>query len=440
MSCVFFFVFSLSLSSSAAERVFDNAAEYEEALTGVIDPDDEYILIEGKGEGKGEGEEDRRQSVAGGDLVPSKSPLRAAASVQAATVSSPVYPDFDLSTIDLNSIPTNIYNIIQSDNRFVLVQVWSSSYRVFVARNGYLYYRMKATCDSSGTITGSSSPYSSGTLFGFGVYKSTTTDSYWSDSCLYSAIYNFDGSLKSDWTTYSKRALASPFQKDDHLYIYTGELSNDTCDFYFIGDINAGKSSNSSFMAATFWTTQSGTTFYGVQVFNSLNRYTDSHYVKSLNSFPSFESQSSDTQKGILGKIKELPNLIADKLKSLFIPSDGFFQSYSDDLTEYFGEHFGLLYEIPGFFLGILSTLNSYNPNTDNYSISIPKIEPFYIDSGGNEQKYVLIEAQTYTFDFLQTGAFKTLYDGYRAFIWLAYILMLFYLIWHKSQKIFGGG
>lgn len=340
----------------------------------------------------------------------------------------PTYPDWDLSQIDLNTIPNDIYNIIHSDNRLIVIQVWQSKYRVFVLRNGFTYYYK---------TSGGAAKLNTNRYFGFGMFKQGTNDpTYDNQSCLYSAIYNYDGTISSDWTRYNATAIPQSYCKLDYAYMYTGELSADTCDFYQIGSSNF-KRNGDSYTSGVF----PGTT-YALQVFCRVNQTSFSNNYLSTDkiSFPTFDSQTTGTQKSILQRLKDLPDTIGEKLKSLFIPSDGYFKTYSEDLQNYFVDHFGFLYEIPSFFVGILSTLSSYSPNTSNYSISIPKIEPFYLTENGVEVKYVLIDEQTYTFDFLETGAFATLYNFYRSFIWLAYILMLFYLIWCKAQKIFGGG
>ena len=58
--------------------------------------------------------------------------------------------------------------------------------------------------------------------------------------------------------------------------------------------------------------------------------------------------ENTETSKNILQKIIEIPKMIIegllDMIKSIFIPSDDFFTNWLDDLNEYFGDKFGILY------------------------------------------------------------------------------------------------
>lgn len=379
------------------------------------------------------------QSVAGRQFESSKNVINAFAS----SVSDPVYPNFDINLIDLSTIPKDIYLIIQSDNRFIFIQVWSSTYRIFVARNGFLYRRIKDTLDSTGNPSGKNiQPYVSNTLFGFGVYKAQTTESYWDDSCLYSAVYNYDGSIRTDWNKYPKTSFASQFQNKDHLYQYTGELADDICDFYYIGDIKAGISSNTFFDSKTVWTTKSNGYFYGVQLFGDPSRYAGSfyspHYFKSLQNFPSFESQQDKTTKGIWATLKEIPTKISDVIKSLFVPSDDFYNNFGNEIQSTAEEHLGILYAAPEQVINTLEKFVSFEPDRSNYSLTLPAIKAPSFENGGLTW-YQITDDTPYEFDWINEQPYSILYTAYRSFVWLIFIICLINLCIHKYDQIMKG-
>lgn len=87
------------------------------------------------------------------------------------------------------------------------------------------------------------------------------------------------------------------------------------------------------------------------------------------------EGPSEDDSKNIFEAILDLPKtiieLLLEALKSLFVPSEDFFTNWIDDLNEYFGDAFGILYypfELLIDFLNRISTLN----DTNTAIISVP--------------------------------------------------------------------
>lgn len=421
--CVSFFVCSLSLSSSAAERIFDNEYDFYEAIYGDLNPEDDYILQDN---GQGDWSEDEISffDVSGG----SKNQTNFDQSV--------------LNMIDLNSIPKEVYDIIHSDNRLIILQVWPISYRIFVLRNGfvYKYIRNTGTTDSPNLLSDTSN------FFGIGTWVSNSSGNYEKASCLYEAIYSYDGSLLSNWKSDSLVSLPSKYVgTHDECKAYRYEISADNSDFYSIGDPNSVKAGTS---ISTFTIWGSGT--YGLWASNSL-RSTSSvtsagnlcmgrYLSRDELTFPSFESQTNDTQKGIFQQIKDLPDTIAEKLKALFIPSDDYFSNVWYDLSSYLCDKLGLFYDIPHFFVGIIEDIYSFDPETENYLISFPEIKSFYIDSSGNKVEYVLFDEHEYNFDILSEPSVAKMYDFYVVFIKLVYMLALFYLIYRKSEKIFSRG
>lgn len=151
------------------------------------------------------------------------------------------------------------------------------------------------------------------------------------------------------------------------------------------------------------------------------------------------QEEQNETSKGIWESIKSIPDMIGEKLKSLFIPSDNFFSTYVSEFQQYFSDRFGLIYEIPEAIIAILQQFISYSPAESGYSIHFPEVVMPVLD-GGEWNDRVLIEESDITFDFLEQGAFKTLYTMYRSVVWMIFIFALINLIIRKSERVFGGG
>lgn len=450
---LFLFSFSLSLSSSAAnidiesnEVVFDNADDYFFNIYNDFDPNKTYILTE---EGVNLDEYEYGISTIAN--------------------SGPLY-SFDsgvLNQIDLDSIPSDIYNIIHSDNCLIIIRATASKYRIFVLRNGFVYHYLYAS---------SRDKYLS--YFGLGTFDySSTGDSfnvdYANKSCCYTAVYNYDGSISTPWSEYSKSTI--PIMEEKHSCIrryLSATSSTSSYDFYSIGNSNPYKGTT-KFSSSTN-TSNDGD--YLLIAYGSLTSSSvDGMYLsKDEIVFPSYDSQELNTSKSIFSKIgdifdkltdipglvfdkfksilnglsskisdifsklAEIPSLIIDGIKSLFIPSEGFFDTYFHEIDEYFTPKLGMVLEIPSFIIEIFEKLVAFSPN-EEYAISIPKIESFYIDENGDQVYYTVIESQIYKFDFLNEGAFGTLYEFYRGFVWCMFIFSLLNLLWRKSNKILGG-
>lgn len=144
------------------------------------------------------------------------------------------------------------------------------------------------------------------------------------------------------------------------------------------------------------------------------------------------QQESNETQSGIWETLKKIPEMIADKIKSLFVPEEGYFDEYIDNFETYFSDCLGIIYELPEAFITIIWDFVHYNPRTSNYGIDIPEvILPVKTENGGTKD-LVIFEAQFYAFDFLNEGPFATLYEFYRGFVW---VVVLFSLIAFSIKK-----
>lgn len=150
--------------------------------------------------------------------------------------------------------------------------------------------------------------------------------------------------------------------------------------------------------------------------------------------------EGNKTQAGIWETLKGIPEAISDKIKSLFVPDEGFFDTYTTEFQDYFSDRFGLLYELPEAGVNILQQFIDYKPVTDGYYIPVPEVVFPVTLEDGTVKDFVILEKQNYVFDFLSEGVIGTVYKFYRAFCWLVAILSLIALAVRKYNKITGGG
>lgn len=126
-------------------------------------------------------------------------------------------------------------------------------------------------------------------------------------------------------------------------------------------------------------------------------------------------------------------NDIWEKIKAFFLPSEGYFDEYSVKFNLFIDEHFGFLADFPDELSLLFNTIVDFEPSDPPY-IDFPDIKLPLLG-----KTYTIVEHQRYTFDFLATQPFSTLYSAYQAFVWLAYCLMLINLIRRKYAVVFGG-
>lgn len=131
----------------------------------------------------------------------------------------------------------------------------------------------------------------------------------------------------------------------------------------------------------------------------------------------------------------ELYNDIVEGLKSLFIPSDGYFLSKKTELENFATDHFGALYQAPSVMIDLIKKFLTMSPQEP--SITLPAIQFDF-----NGQRYVLSESVNYSFSWVndKNHMLYYFYHFYRGFV----ILLLFswfgnYCI-NKYNEVFGGG
>lgn len=156
--------------------------------------------------------------------------------------------------------------------------------------------------------------------------------------------------------------------------------------------------------------------------------------------------ENTETNKGIWETLKDilsyinpfsenffvykLVELLLEGLKSLFIPSDNFFINWINDLNEYFGDRFGIIYypfEILINFLTRISTITA----TNSAVISFGDLSLF----GG-----VIIPA--FSFDFFSLLTNDTLLNIHNIYLVCVDVILylgLFVLCKNIFSEIFGG-
>lgn len=232
-----------------------------------------------------------------------------------------------MAWIDPVSIPVDDAYI---KNPFVAVLCTNTFIRVVVGINLSLgrYYT---------TVNGviqQSSMY----LFGFpklGSFK---------DTVCYSADYYPDYTIKVDWHSVESSAYGS--NGNIVRYPGLGVATNARFDLYGYG----GNYSRNGTLNLTFPT---GTSDPSVAVVQNNNGFASGRFVgyqnEFINAYFSFFTPKTlgqieaETQKGIWESIKSIPDLIADKLKGLFIPDEGFFNEYFNNLQTFFSNKLGFL-------------------------------------------------------------------------------------------------
>lgn len=126
---------------------------------------------------------------------------------------------------------------------------------------------------------------------------------------------------------------------------------------------------------------------------------------------------------------KKLVELILNGIKSLFVPEDGFFSNYFNEIKEWFSDRLGFLWSPFDFLIELLTRISNINFNEPKFNI--PDIyEPFTNNK--------IISATEFNFnDFLDNSILKTAHDIYLLLVDGFIIFSLYKLISAKIEEVF---
>lgn len=172
--------------------------------------------------------------------------------------------------------------------------------------------------------------------------------------------------------------------------------------------------------------------------FNDLKSNIDNWFNTQLKKIQDFYNGVKQWFKELGDRIQQffidLYNDIINGLKSLFIPSDGYFESKKTQLETFATAHFGAMYQAPSIMADLIKKFLTMSPKEP--SITLPAIQ---FDFDG--QRYVLTESITYSFAWVNDSSHMLyyFYKFYRGFV----IVLLF--VWfgnfciNKYNEVFGG-
>jgi len=141
-----------------------------------------------------------------------------------------------------------------------------------------------------------------------------------------------------------------------------------------------------------------------------------------------------ETSKGIWGTIKDLPNAFMNMLKGLFIPDDGYFENWFNDLKLFFEEKLGFLVTPFTIVIDFVNRYLSLDPNKD-IIINIPDI------TVPNFEDHIIVSATTFNWSELLKSkeSLNILWELYLSFVDVFLILNFIGLCENKYNRIFGG-
>ncbi len=352
----------------------------------------------------------------------------------------PKYPSFNPNQIPWSEAPTAVQEILSMgidkantvdmysyQMPFVAVRVNSSNITVFVGVNCFLGVVEKTGNTRVCTLAG-------------GYYPNFI-------SYCYSAVFDRNLSIKTKWhqvnptvwgdtgdvLTYSSQTfIADDYKVDLYVYGGNGARFNYESGSPSIFSIASTSSANVACVMNNKVGFNDGRVLWG-----STSGFFADVYISTFNP-PTIQEMEQETQKGIWESIKSIPDMIAEKFKGLFIPDEGFFDTYTQEFQDYFADRFGILYELPGAVVDIFQQLVDYQPDEEGYYIKFPEVVMPVLEDG-EWSDVVLIEETEVRFDFLDEGPIATMYTMYRSALWLIFIFLLINLIIRKSEKVLGG-
>lgn len=156
-----------------------------------------------------------------------------------------------------------------------------------------------------------------------------------------------------------------------------------------------------------------------------------------INDFTITDITSEDLDKS-LGKLGDriqgfFDNLV-ESIKGFFIPDEGFFETVKEQFDQLLSDHLGFLYQAPAMVGDIFQVVSDWNP-PDQPSITLPA---FNFTIAGHAVH--LWDEQVYTFDFLSSQPWSTLYAIYKTFVFVLLSVAMINLAIKKYHDIVGGG
>lgn len=144
--------------------------------------------------------------------------------------------------------------------------------------------------------------------------------------------------------------------------------------------------------------------------------------------------QAENTRKGIWETIKDLPNQFMNMLKGLFIPEDGYFEYWFNDLKSFFETKLGFLATPFTIFVEFIEKYLELDSSAD-IIINIPDI------TVPNFEDYVIVHATSFnwTETLKSKDSLNALWQLYLAFIDVYLILNFINFCETKYNRIFGG-
>lgn len=146
-------------------------------------------------------------------------------------------------------------------------------------------------------------------------------------------------------------------------------------------------------------------------------------------------SEDLDSSLGKLGdRIKGFFDDLVESIKGFFVPDEGFFETTKEKFDALLSDHLGFLYQAPAMVGDIFQVVSDWNP-PDQPSITLPA---FNFTIAGHAVH--LWDEQVYTFDFLSSQPWSTLYAIYKTFVFVLLSVAMINLAIKKYHDIVGGG
>lgn len=161
-----------------------------------------------------------------------------------------------------------------------------------------------------------------------------------------------------------------------------------------------------------------------------------SNLIESMgNFFTELGNKISSGFTALGDRIKGFFSQLVEDIKGLFVPSDGFFDEYSNNFELWAREHFGFLFETLEIVDTAINKYVSFSPS-DDFVVTLPEAS-FTV----KDKNYVLWEQQTFSVNSLLTSipALSMFHTVYFTFVYA----LFFYLLYRLGEKaytdIFGG-